>query len=190
VGLLRTDDAPFLVERRAARRVQVTCAANFRTLMGESAGTLLDLSKTGARIQLVDPPQPGTTGVLRWSRHEAICSVVWSTDDACGVSFDTAIDDAAVSESTRLNRVVEQPIAVVNNIAPGRKRSARAAPESIPPRAESEDSWSWQIRLSRPRASLGSKSRKPLVAAEEMFFYGSPLAHVLAYESNLLSSRG
>jgi len=28
-----------------------------------------------------------------------------------------------------------------------------------------------------------------LVAAEEMFFYGSPLAHVLAYESHLLSSR-
>ena len=188
MGLLRTDYAPFLVERRAARRVEVTCAAHFRTLMGDSAGTLLDLSTTGARIHLADPPQPGTTGVLRWSRHEAICSVVWATDDVCGVSFDAAIDEAVMAQSARLSRVVEQPIAVVKNIAPGRKRSARAAPELLPPSGEGRAPWSWQVRLSRPRDLLGP-ARKPLVAAEEMFFYGSPLAHVLAYESHLLSSR-
>lgn len=179
---------PVGIERRAARRVRTACPASLRTLTGQDLGQLLDLSTSGARLQLADPPASGTTAMLIWGTHRAACTIVWAGDDVCGVAFEIALDEAVVLETAQLSRVVEQPIAVVGNIALGRKRSLRTSPEPNRAAPEGQSSRTWSIPLSKPQGLPGSRRRAPMTAAEEMFFFGAPLAHILAYESQLLSS--
>jgi hypothetical protein len=132
------------------------------------------------------PPQAGATALLKWEAQEAECTVVWTTEDTCGLAFQRPIDDSIVVATASLTRVIEEPIAALHNIPLGRKRSAQVAPETAP-RAEPAKNSSWLIQLPRPRSSPGSKEQASVTAAEEMFFFGSPLAHILAYEAHLSS---
>jgi hypothetical protein len=129
---------PFLIERRAARRTRATCAASLRTLTRESIGHLWDLSETGARVAVDNPPEVGESAVLKWATEKVMCRVVWIDRDMCGLSFDSPIDPDIVASSARLIGIVEQPIAAVGNIPVGRKRSAigtppAEAPDETPP---------------------------------------------------------
>ncbi|MGX7952469.1 PilZ domain-containing protein [Tsuneonella sp. HG249] len=121
--LLSPEPAAF-VERRASRRVQVKCEAVLETMTKRAEGQLVDISEAGARLELADMPPVGSTAVLRWAGHEAVCSVIWVEDRFCGVSFRSAITSEIVGETAALNRVLDLPIAQVGNIAQGQKRSA------------------------------------------------------------------
>jgi hypothetical protein len=187
VATVLPDTGPSPDERRAARRLRVGCRATLRTLTGDISGHLWDLSETGARIQIAHPPAAGATALLKWEADEAECSVVWATGGMCGVAFQRRIDDAVVVATAGLTRLIEEPIAALHNIPLGRKRSAQVAPAALPGNEPSKAS-SWHIRLARPRGSRGSNGQASVTAAEEMFFFGSPLAHVLAYEAHLSSS--
>ena len=112
------------MERRASRRVQVTCAAVIETMTKRAAGQLVDMSEAGARVRLADMPIVGSTAVLRWASHEAVCTVMWIDGEDCGVSFTTPIASEVVAETAGLNRVIDMPIAQVSNIAQAQKRSA------------------------------------------------------------------
>ena len=129
MGFFEPYKGPFLIERRAARRTRATCAASLRTLTRESIGHLWDLSETGARVSLDNPPPEGETAVLKWGTEKVMCRVVWIDRDMCGLAFDRPIDSAVVESSARLIGIVEQPIAAVGNIPVGRKRSAPGAAE-------------------------------------------------------------
>jgi hypothetical protein len=85
---------------------------------------LWDLSETGARVSLDNPPQAGESALLKWGTEKVMCSVVWVDRDMCGLSFDHPIDPAVVESSGRMIGILEQPIAAVGNIPVGRKRSA------------------------------------------------------------------
>ena len=127
MAYLQTEMGPFVIERRAARRTRATCAASLQTLTDESVGYLWDLSETGARVSVASPPQPGENALLKWGTEKVMCRVVWTDRDMCGLSFDRPISSEAVAASARLIGIVEQPIAALDNIPIGRKRSAAAA---------------------------------------------------------------
>jgi hypothetical protein len=124
MGFFEPYKGPFQIERRAARRTRATCAASVRTLTSESFGHLWDLSETGARVSLDNPPQAGESALLKWGTEKVMCSVVWVDRDMCGLSFDHPIVPAVVESSGRMIGILEQPIAAVGNIPVGRKRSA------------------------------------------------------------------
>ncbi|ANY20574.1 hypothetical protein A6F68_02070 [Tsuneonella dongtanensis] len=100
-------------------------------------GILGDISETGARFEAAEPPGKGATALLRWGTHEAVCTVIWHDDGACGVWFQTPLSAELVAETAALDRVVELPIASVGNITQGRKRSMgflkRVRPEDSAP---------------------------------------------------------
>ena len=127
MGFFEPYKGPFQIERRAARRTRATCAASVRTLTSESFGHLWDLSETGARVSLDNPPQAGESALLKWGPEKVMCSVVWTDRDMCGLSFDHPIDPAVVESSGRMIGIIEQPVAEVGNIPVGRKRSAPGA---------------------------------------------------------------
>lgn len=87
-------------------------------------GTIGDMSKTGARFESAEAPGKGATALLKWGKHEAVCTIVWHDDQACGLWFKQALDAEIVDETAALDRVVELPIASVGNITQGRKRGA------------------------------------------------------------------
>ena len=187
MGMFQPDYGPILIERRAARRSRVTCAASLQTLSEEYLGQLWDLSRTGARIKVDRPPDAGTAAILRWASEQAMCHVVWTDGDICGVAFERPIDDSVVAAAARMTGVIEQPIASISNIAVGRRRSVAAKTNA--------DSWErarrplgWFVLLSRPRSAHEINLQTPMTCAEEMFFFGSPLAHVLSYETQTTPS--
>jgi hypothetical protein len=129
MGFFREDDGPFLLERRAARRTRATCAASLRTLTTEIFGHLWDLSETGARISVSNPPAEGESGLLKWGTERVMCRVVWVERDLCGLEFEGPIDPAVVTASERMLGIVEQPTAELGKIPAGRKRSRTGTPD-------------------------------------------------------------
>ncbi|MBO0749503.1 MAG: PilZ domain-containing protein [Porphyrobacter sp.] len=112
-------------ERRAAPRTQVSCSARLRTCFGDRMGSLSDLSISGARFHTGEPPKEGTTALLEWEGHDAICRVVWSKSDACGLVFDRPIARHIV-EKTAPPPVSAEPAAEVGKIPLGQRSSLRA----------------------------------------------------------------
>jgi hypothetical protein len=129
MGYFQDDRAQFLIERRAARRTRATCAASLRTPTGERIGHLWDLSETGARISVDDPPGEGETGQLKFGAEHVRCRVVWVEYDICGLEFDQPISPEVVASTARMIGIAEQPAAAIGNIPVGRKRSAATLAE-------------------------------------------------------------
>jgi hypothetical protein len=127
MGMFQPDNGPFLIERRKARRTRATCAASLKTLEGELFGDLWDLSETGARIRIPTPPERGENVLLKWVGEQAMCRVVWTEGDMCGLAFENPISATVVSETTRMLGIVEHPTATIGNIPVGRRRSAPGA---------------------------------------------------------------
>jgi hypothetical protein len=182
--MFQPDNGPFLIERRKARRSRATCGASLRTLSGEVFGQLWDLSETGARISIANPPERGESALLKWSTEQVMCRIVWTEGDMCGLSFENPIASAVVSETARLLGIVEHPTATIDNIPIGRRRSAPGAASQPEP----EPAINLLASHAAPEVPcLPPQRPQPLTAEEEMFLYNSPLAHVLAYEAHLES---
>ena len=188
MGLFRPDAGPFLLERRAARRWRATCAAALETLGGESPGQLWDLSETGAGIKLDVPPAPGSKAILKFGDQRIRCSVAWANDEMCGVAFDEPLGRAVVSATARLIGDVETPVAAFRNIRMGRKRSDPDCNPGILSHPLEAGPSKLTIALQKRRGLPPAPPSGSLTAAEEMFFFGSPLAHVLAFETHLQAS--
>lgn len=138
---LRCHEPETSVERRASRRVRVTCDASLLTMTTQTAGSLTDISEAGARFEAGDSPGAGATALLRWGGHEAVCTIVWSEGGACGLSFSRPLTADVVAQTAAMDRVIDLPIASVSNITQGRRRSMpflRSAPVERPPQAGEE----------------------------------------------------
>jgi hypothetical protein len=139
MGFFEPDRGPFLIERRAARRTRATCPASLRTLTSEAVGHLWDLSETGARVSLPNPPAEGESAQLKWGTERVLCRVVWVDHDMCGLAFESPIDPAVVEASSGMLGIIEQPTAMIGNIPVGRKRSAPGAAEALAESAQRSD---------------------------------------------------
>lgn len=110
------------LERRSSLRRRVSCPAQLQTARGQRIGCLCDLSERGARLEMDDPPKPGTTGTLEWMCFDAACTVIWATESMCGLMFDRDIPPVRVFETQQFGEEYEAPIAEVSNIPLGQKR--------------------------------------------------------------------
>ena len=120
---MRQEFAPqpsFVAERRGAARSRVAGEARLQTPGGDWQGLLWDLSESGARIQVENPPSVGATALLKWEANEWMCKVVWTIGDMCGVAFERKIAVAAV-RSAPAERT--GPRASLDNIPLGQRRS-------------------------------------------------------------------
>jgi hypothetical protein len=111
------------VERRESERARTQCPAQLHLTTGVRFGQLWDLSETGARVELEDPPRRGTEALLKWQSHEALGRVVWAQDDMCGVMFFKPLPRTMLDETLREEARPVGPAASVTNIPLGQKRS-------------------------------------------------------------------
>lgn len=176
------EDAEFQLvaplDRCGAPRQRVDCPVRLVTTASDRCGRLWDLSRSGARVQVDKPPPAGTTAILRWLARERFCTVVWSIEGMCGLAFDDPLDWSVVSES--IARMQENRArASIPRIMPGQKRSHVAAAEAesvVPGRC-------WYLQIDNARQRGPFFAAEAMTTAEQVFFLGSPLAHVLAYEA-------
>ena len=80
-------------DRRTYPRFKVACSAVLVTSTGNRDGTMVDISQSGASIQMAEPPAPGCSALLEWtgpsgSLHEAYGKIKWSRGKMCGLEFE------------------------------------------------------------------------------------------------------
>jgi hypothetical protein len=89
-------DSPGRIGRRANPRVRLGIPARL-LLLGSNARCLLDnLSRSGARLTLDNPPRPSESAVLQCEGLEAFCTVVRVEGRVCAVRFMPALDERNV----------------------------------------------------------------------------------------------
>jgi hypothetical protein len=78
-------------QRRLYSRFATMMPVQLITTSRYLKGALEDLSLTGARVRVPEPPDPGRDVVLRWDGREVFGHVAWTGDDVVGVAFDKPI---------------------------------------------------------------------------------------------------
>src|SRR5690606_7577591 len=87
-----------IAERRIATRSRVNCPVQLQLPSGQRIGCMVDISERGVRVRTDNPPGTGASVLLEWLCYDALCKVVWSTDDSCGLLFDKPLPMARVIE--------------------------------------------------------------------------------------------
>ena len=82
---------------RRAVREEVMIRAAIMTMTDTIGVDLLDVSTSGARLRGRSLPAPGQEVVVMLGRLDAFGTVVWRDEDQCGVHFDVALSDHALS---------------------------------------------------------------------------------------------
>lgn len=82
---------------RRAPREEVMIRAAIMTMTDTVGVDLLDVSTAGAKLRGRDLPAPGQEVLVLLGRLEAFGSVVWRDEDQCGVHFDVALSEQALS---------------------------------------------------------------------------------------------
>ena len=88
---LQIDQKP----RRAHSRLRLGIPARILSLDGLQRATLVDLSQSGARLQLDSPAKVGG-GMLAWLGFETFGDAVWQVGDQMALHFDEPIPAAWV----------------------------------------------------------------------------------------------
>ncbi|MEO8547858.1 MAG: PilZ domain-containing protein [Sphingomicrobium sp.] len=83
----RNDD-PELRGRRSEPRAYILLPASVEALGGRNSVSLLDVSRTGARLEAADLPAVGKDIILKCGVIDTLGTVVWSICGRCGVHFD------------------------------------------------------------------------------------------------------
>ena len=124
MAIPRAAPEPLPIERRNAGRARADCPARLQTPGGNWYGRLWDLSETGARVQVENPPAQGVMCLISWQANEVFCKVVWSAEDMCGVQFERPLARAIVMETLGEPEpeAPAGPVASVGNIPVGQRR--------------------------------------------------------------------
>lgn len=93
-------DGAMHVERRVAVRAAVDFAAQLKTPGCTRNVTLADLSETGAKVMVNDPPKAGLVALIQIGSREMFCRIAWSREGSCGVSFEKPLPRELVAAIT------------------------------------------------------------------------------------------
>lgn len=112
-------------ERRAVGRARTDCPARLETPFRKWHGRLWDLSESGARIQVADPPVQGVSAIVSWPGAEVFGRAVWSAEDMCGVMFERPISREVVRQTLGQAEAAPESrrAASVGKIPLGKRRS-------------------------------------------------------------------
>jgi hypothetical protein len=84
------------IGRREDARARLDLAARLVSVSGVQQVRLNNLSRGGASVWTPTPPKLGSDVIFQWQGIDAVCSVVWSAPDRCGLRFEEPVPDEAV----------------------------------------------------------------------------------------------
>lgn len=103
----RADD-PELRGRRSEPRACLLLSASAEALSGNRAVTLLDVSRSGARVEGFHLPGVGRDIILRCGNIDAFGTIVWAASNRCGINFDEPVAAQDLVELRRLAAAAER----------------------------------------------------------------------------------
>lgn len=110
-------------DRRRSARFVVEVPATIRTVIGNRACHISNISDFGARLSTDNPPPAGIAACLILGGDEFFCTVKWSEGDSCGIEFDQPIADDTLNMVAEPEDHDPSPVADVGNIQAGRRRN-------------------------------------------------------------------
>ena len=90
--------------RRVAEREPVSLPAWISTISASWTADVVDVSQTGAKLSGHEMPPPGTDLLVRVGPVDVLATVVWQSDDVCGVTFDRSVSEADLAQLRRETR--------------------------------------------------------------------------------------
>jgi hypothetical protein len=115
----------------AVERKPISCPARLSMASGYRSGHIVDMTLSGATLELSNPPKLGSTVLLLWLEHEAFARVAWVQTESCGLNFERPLKQPQVFELTGGRVPVVAPhrpterVANTCNIPLGQKRGGR-----------------------------------------------------------------
>lgn len=103
----RPDDSE-LRGRRVEPRANIVLPASVEALDGRQSISLIEVSRSGARLEGADLPAIGKGVILRCGKLDTFGTVVWAVDGRCGVAFDEPISTQELIEIRHLAVVAER----------------------------------------------------------------------------------
>jgi hypothetical protein len=85
------EDDPELRGRRVERRAHIVLPGSAEALSGMMRISLLDVSRSGARLEGAGLPAVGKDVVLKCGAIDRLGTIVWAVGERCGVLFDEPI---------------------------------------------------------------------------------------------------
>lgn len=86
----RPDD-PELRGRRSERRAYLVLPASAEAISGHLSVTLMDVSRTGVRLEGSHLPAVGKDIILRCGELDTFGTIAWAASGRCGMQFDEPI---------------------------------------------------------------------------------------------------
>jgi hypothetical protein len=95
--------------RRTAPRAPVLMSAAMHTVGASRTVSVLDVSKTGAKLRCRVPLRMSQVVWLKLSRADVFAKVVWADGEQCGVEFDEALGETEAARLQARGKVVITP---------------------------------------------------------------------------------
>lgn len=95
--------------RRSTPRCTVLMSAALHTVGASRTVSILDVSKTGARLRSRLPMRLGQEIWLKMLNNDAFGRIVWAEEEMCGVEFDSPLSEAAAASLQAMGKVVIMP---------------------------------------------------------------------------------
>ena len=84
-------------------------SAALHTVGASRTVTILDVSRTGARLRSRLPLRLGQEIWVKMLNNDAFGRIVWVDDDVCGVEFEAPLDEAGVASLQAMGKFVLMP---------------------------------------------------------------------------------
>ena len=95
--------------KRSQGRLGVRLVAKLKSRTRTQSAILENISKSGAKLAIADPPAIGSEVILQWHGNELFGRVCWTAASHCAVGFGSLVPPALLHATLSLDEVAHVP---------------------------------------------------------------------------------
>ena len=95
--------------KRTQGRLAVRLVARLASKVRTHSAILENISKSGAKLTIDNPPAVGSEVILQWHGNELFGQVSWASADQCGLVFASLVPPALLQSTLTLDETAHVP---------------------------------------------------------------------------------
>jgi hypothetical protein len=95
--------------KRSQGRLAVRLVARLASRVRSHSAILENISKSGAKLSIDDPPKVGSEVILQWHGNELLGEVSWSSATQCGLVFAATVPPELLQGALALDEAAHVP---------------------------------------------------------------------------------
>ena len=95
--------------KRTQGRLAVRLVARLASKVRTHSAILENISKSGAKLSIENPPQVGSEVILQWHGNELFAQVSWTSSTQCGLVFASTVPPALLEGALALDEAEHVP---------------------------------------------------------------------------------